>query len=824
MDATATRIDMCSGWEFRKGRTSPAWLSEASGSGERVDLPHCWNAQDTYHKGTDYYRGWGAYRREFTTPDSAGAICLFETEGFYGIGDVWLNGRRVALVDGEYIGVSVDLTAHLAPLGQANVLAVRLTNRCPKHVLPGIADPDFVLHGGLSGRAWLRLRPHLHIVDGATRLTCPDPLADTAMLTITSAVRNDGPSLRTVQLRWELLDAAGSGVASAEAVRIVLEGGQGKVVAATLTVSSPAPWSLDSPVLYRLVSTLTDDEVTVDTREMDYGLRRAEFRAHDGFYLNGDRVPLRGCNRHESMPGFGRALPSGLHALDARTIKDHGLNFVRLSHYPQHPGFLQACDRLGLLVYAELASWKSVRGHGRWLQSATRQFEHMIRRDRHHPSIILWGMGNEAQSRRAYLKLRRIAGELDPGRPVTYAENHFYRARRARTLGVPDVWGVNYELDAIRDGLAASRMQCVVVSECSNEPHTCRGDLAAELRQVRTLERDLSRLDDRAGVAGWTVWCYNDYATLRKGRYRRFSGIVDAWRVPKLAATWLKFRYGNEPCVRIAGDWGREGSATRTIAVVGNGGAVRLACGGKTLAEVQADGFAEVELPYTPDPLVAETERDGRRVSDTLWPFGDAWGLVLDLIPPCHPERSVAESKDLETAENAQPDRGPRFPSTPHFAPDDTPFIPRLSGKGLPADHADRRRSFCQFICAHPRDLRANPCRRGRCHAHEPTGYARDAPQDDRGDWSAVTVRVVDADGHVVTTWQGDVALSVTGAACVHTLRPDGCVPVAGGCARAYLTAGCAGFTVRAEAAGLQSATLEVGAAASADDAGEVAP
>lgn len=87
-----------------------------------------------------------------------------------------------------------------------------------------------------------------------------------------------------------------------------------------------------------------------------------------------------------------------------------------------------------------------------------------------------------------------------------------------------------------------------------------------------------------------------------------------------------------------------------------------------------------------------------------------------------------------------------------------------------------------------------------------------------------MTVRVVDADGHVVTTWQGDVALSVTGAACVHTLRPDGCVPVAGGCARAYLTAGCAGFTVRAEAAGLQSATLEVGAAASADDAGEVAP
>ena len=105
-----------------------------------------------------------------------------------------------------------------------------------------------------------------------------------------------------------------------------------------------------------------------------------------------------GCNRHECLPGFGNALPVNLHRQDAESIKAAGPNFVRLSHYPQHPEFLNACDQLGVLVYAELASWKSVRG-GRWLKAAVRQFGDMIRRDRNHPSVIMWGLGNEGPCR-----------------------------------------------------------------------------------------------------------------------------------------------------------------------------------------------------------------------------------------------------------------------------------------------------------------------------------------------------------------------------------------------------------------------------------------
>lgn len=715
------RIDICSGWEFRKRSASRAWLAGTPGKSNGVALPHCWNTQDTYHKGTDYFRGQGAYRREFASPSESHAACFFETEGFYGTGDVWLNGRRLATIDGQYLGVCVELTPHLVPGGQTNVLAVRLTNRCPNHVLPGIKDPDFILYGGLSGRAWLRLRPDLHMVDGDTSVRCKNPLADSPTLSIEARIRNGSATMRSGQLHWRLLDGDGNCVASAAPAPVTLEGTQTITTTTTLTVSKPSLWSVDAPYRYRLVGSLEDSDGAIDAQDISYGFRHAEFRPRDGFYLNGSRLALRGCNRHESMPGFGRALPVALCALDAQIIKDHGLNFVRLSHYPQHPAFLDACDRLGLLVYAELASWKSVRGYGRWLQAALRQFEGMIRRDRHHPSVILWGMGNEAQSRRAYGKLRDLAKRLDPDRPVTYAENHFYRARRRRTPGVPDVWGINYELDAIPDGLTASRSQCVVVSECSNEPHTRRGDANAEKRQVLTLTRDLSRLDDCAGVAGWVIWCYNDYATLRKGRYRRFSGIVDGWRHPKLAADWLKARYGREPHVHISGDWGRAGPATRSICVLGNGQTIRLTCAGQPLAELDAAKFNEIDIPYRAEPLVAETWHGGYMATDTLFPFGPAHHLMLE--------------------------------------------IERLNNS----------------------------------------------------DTFAITISVVDTDGHTVTDWKGDVVLEVSEQATLHTLRPDRCVPVAAGRAKTYLTTpGEHGsVTLHAEADGLRAASIDVDLAVS---------
>ena len=719
-DAASRQIDLCRGWTFLKGAVSAAWLAGDEAGGAAVDLPHCWNAQDTYQTDGRYYRGPGAYRCTFTTPACAAATCSLVTEGFYGTGDVRLNGRVLQRIDGQYLGIDIDLTRHLAPAGEANILSVRLTNRCPRHVLPGIDDPDFILYGGLSGRAWLRIRPHLHIQASELSLTCDAPLADAPALTVRGRVANSDVRARAGTLRLLLLDPDGQTVAGCEPPAVDVEAGQWAAFTAELTVPSPRLWSVESPALYRVKAVLDAGEGAVDNLERSYGFRRAEFRPNDGFYLNGERVVIRGCNRHESMPGFGSALPAALHGEDARLIKAHGLNAVRLSHYPQHPAFLDACDRQGLLVYAELASWKSVRGHGRWLRAAMRQFEGLIRRDRHHPSIVIWGMGNESRSRRGYGRLRTLARQLDPSRPVTYAENHLYRARRSLVTGIPDVWSVNYELDAIPRALEACRSSCVLVSEFANEPRTRRGDPVAERRQIETLGHDLTRIETARGVAGWMLWCFNDYATLRKNRHRRFSGIVDAWRLPKPAALWLKARYTDDPFVRLTGDWGRDGAETRILYVISNADRVDLVSEGEVLATTCPNPMAAVVVPYRQAPLVARATRNGDTAESTLFPFGAAQTLTVEARAPADPE--------------------------------------------------------------------------------------------DAGPVGAVTVRVVDADGFAVSSWEGMVHVTLAGAGRLHALREDGSVVVARGVGRTYFTPADGGGPVRISAAaeGLQTGVLDV--------------
>lgn len=559
---TRIRTTLDRDWEFTRRRASRGWVNDAA-TGRDVDLPHCWNEQDAFQDGVRYYRGWGSYRRSFRLngmePDDSKAVrWRLVSEGFYGTGDVWLNGRCLGRVDGQYLGFEFDVTDVLKVRGE-NRIGIRLTNRCRSSVLPGTRKPDFLLYGGLSGRLWLEALPATHINVPAThihseRLPPPagegmqgvDRFAEAATDERNPAVDAQvlirgvvsGPDSAACELSWSIRDGDGRMAAESPAMRVT-----NGMLDARIGMTAVRCWDVNDPHVYTARGTLMRDGTVIDEVSLRFGIRSAEFRPDEGFFLNGRRLPLRGCNRHESMPGFGRALPLWLHREDAEHIKSMGLNFVRLSHYPQHPAFLDACDELGILVYAEIASWKSVRG-GAWLRRACRQMRDMILRDRRHPSIILWGLGNESRHRGAYCRLYALCKELDPARSVTYAENHYYRARRKRTVGLPDVWGTNYEFEAMPKGRDASRQRCVVVSECSDCPDTRRGQPDAESRQLEIIRRDLEIMEKVAFVAGFALWSYTDYATLRRGRYRYHSGILDAWRIPKRSAAWLAERFG----------------------------------------------------------------------------------------------------------------------------------------------------------------------------------------------------------------------------------------------------------------------------------------
>jgi hypothetical protein len=252
-------------------------------------------------------------------------------------------------------------------------------------------------------------------------------------------------------------------------------------------------------------------------------------------------------------------------------------------------------------------------------------------------------MGNEERSRRAFRKLQGVVRELDPDRPTIYAENHFHRAVRSRTAGIPDVWGSNYELGLLTEGAAASRLKVVVVSETSNYPPGRRGELARELEQVSTIEADLERLGDAPHLAGFALWCWNDYATLRKARYFRHCGLVDAWRVPKPAAWLLEAIYSRQAFVRLAGDWSlRHGDTDREIHVFTNCAAVTLTVNGQTVSELCGGRHIVVRVPYQAAPLVA-VARGPEGTARTVLPSHDAASrLVIE------PERlqTAAHSRD----------------------------------------------------------------------------------------------------------------------------------------------------------------------------------
>lgn len=535
------RIELDEGWTFLRARISRAWLRSESPEGENVSLPHSFNESDTWAAEHQSYRGSGGYRCGFHLPDD-GLHYRLQATGSYGITEIFIDGHLQAKVDPQFLGWRLDLDPSLRR--GPHILGLRMDSRYRRDLLPAKKMPDFILHGGLSGSVFLEEIPPVHLDEAKLRLQWK-PYEEGWEISISGTLSANAPLPAGPEISWSLGQWPGTLLEEIENVEIRPQDGVSGY-SARIRTRKPASWSPSSPVLSYARIILRDGEKILDEILLRFGLTDPEFRPGEGFFLNKERLELHGVNRHQSMPGFGKALPEELDRFDAEQIKGLGANFVRLSHYPQSSAFLDACDELGLMLYPEIATWKSVSSRRAFRRAARRQMQEMILRDRHRPSILLWGMGNESRSARAYRELAKIIHRLDPLRPSVYAENHLYRARRKRTIGLADVWGINYELEVLKEARSASRLGNVIISECCNHPHSLRGDEAAELIQLGVLERDWETMARHPWLAGYAVWCYADYATEYRHRVRRLAGLFDAWRQPKMAAELFRARHSTE--------------------------------------------------------------------------------------------------------------------------------------------------------------------------------------------------------------------------------------------------------------------------------------
>lgn len=416
------RTSLDRGWAFR--RLDPP-DEGVNGTAVSVDLPHTPFTPDL--DGNNHWFGLCEYRRTIHVAPAAdgGRHALFVGAAMH-TAEVFVDGSLVARHQGGYLGFEIDLTAALAD-GAEHDLTLRLDNRPNPDVPPGkpFDELDFCWYGGLYRDVELRHYPAVHITEplaagevagGGVFMRTLEASEARARLAVRTHLRNSGPARRSVRVQIQVM-GEGRVLATDTSDPIVLPSGGAASVESLLEILRPQLWSPASPALHEVSARVLDlDGSVLDERTERVGLRRIAFSRSGGFAINGRRLRLRGTNRHQEFPYAGHAAPRAAQWRDARRIKDAGFDCVRLSHYPQSPHFLDACDALGIVVMNAIPGWQFI-GGPRFREACFENARALVRRDRNHACVVLWELSlNETAMDEAFIdRLHGIGHEEMPG-------------------------------------------------------------------------------------------------------------------------------------------------------------------------------------------------------------------------------------------------------------------------------------------------------------------------------------------------------------------------------------------------------------------------
>jgi beta-galactosidase len=450
----ARRLPFNDGWRFVRAEAQGA---EQPGFDDSqwpdVRLPHDWAIDGPFdsrlnpHTGALPISGTGWYRKAFTIADAAGPhFVSIEFDGAMSNSRVWLNGKELGGRPNGYIGFSVDLTAALRFGTALNVLAVRLA-----------PEPDssrWYPGAGIYRNVWLDITGPVHVARWGTYVTTPKVSTAIATVAAQTELRNRGTAAVDVQLRTSIIDVAGRRVAMVQTPSTIAADGVASV-AHQLTIHRPQRWDIDHPYLYSLISEVVEDQKVVDRYETSFGARSIDFDKQRGLLLNGRPVKIHGVCLHHDLGALGAAVNRRATERQLQILKGAGVNAIRTSHNPPSPELLEYADRLGLLVMDEAFDmWRIAKvpnGYSKYFDAwSERDLRDMVRRDRNHPSIIMWSIGNEIPEQKqptGWQEARRLTGffhQEDPTRPTTSAFNNWADAIRNKLADEVDIPGFNY--------------------------------------------------------------------------------------------------------------------------------------------------------------------------------------------------------------------------------------------------------------------------------------------------------------------------------------------------------------------------------------------
>jgi beta-galactosidase len=694
------RLLMDFGWKFTRGDVKDAETADFDDKGWRgLDLPHDWGAEGPLEQGNPSGgqggyapAGVGWYRKHFVTPAGwQGKQERVEFDGIYMNSVVYLNGKEIGGQAYGYTSFVCDMTAGLAAEGKENVLAVRVDNS----VQP---NSRWYTGSGIYRHVWAEVTGGVSVVPWGVYVSTPKVSEQEAEVQIATRVENClMMGAGQVELTQEIVDPEGKIIgksATSGMINRAVSVGSALDLAQKVSVTKPMLWSLEKPALYAVRTRLAVNGQQMDALETPFGIRRIEYDVDKGFLLNGERVKMLGVCLHQDGGAFGVAVPEAVWERRLKLLKVMGCNAIRCSHNPPAPEFLDLCDRLGFLVMDEaFDEWTSAKGQLKGSYStmfnkeAEGDLRAMLRRDRNHPSVVMWSIGNEIpqQSQAAGAEIARkltgICHEEDPTRPVTSAcdnvhspnptKPEFIAALDIAGYNYVDRWGIHREIYFSDDREKYPGRKFVGTEDVGvggvrggyfgggggfgrggGAPNSF--GYASSMVRAEQLWK-FNAVHDY--VIGYFMWTGIDYlgeagAWPRKGAS---SGVLDSCGFPKDGYYFYKSQWGpaDEPVVHVLPNWNYPGEKGTVIPVVvyTNGPQVELVVNGKsfgtksivfprpgavrswsdpTPAGTTGDLHLTWDVPYEPGSVKAIGKRNGQVVAqEEIKTAGAAAEIVL---------------------------------------------------------------------------------------------------------------------------------------------------------------------------------------------------
>lgn len=518
---------------------------------EQVQLPHDWNIKQKFDRkgiGSAAYlpEGIGWYRKTFFVPQSyKGRTVSILFDGIFQQSDVYINGKHLGHRPYGFCSIEYDLTPYLHT-GKENVIAVRVNTTGGR--------PRWYAGAGIYRHVWLTAANPVHVATYGTYITTPEATEDHADVKIVTPVSNQSDKEQAITVTQRLIDDSGKEVARGKKGHLLIKAGNTADVEQIVPVASPRLWTLENPVMYTMETTVKVNNRVTDVYATPIGIRTIHFDKDKGFFLNGKHHKLKGVCLHQDAGCLGVAVPDRSYERRLEILKEYGCNAIRCSHNQPSAEFLDMCDRMGFLVIDEaFDKWKGgyYKQHfDEWWQ---KDMANMILRDRNHPSIILWSIGNEVGEasrkdnegiERATM-LRDFVHKLEPSRLVTLAAQNNHREEFA---SVPDVIGYNYlEARMLSDKKKLPERICLV----SEELPYYRGE-EGRLRSYTPLN-PWQIVAGNDFVAGGFIWPGVDYLGEAGWPSKGWpNGLFDVCMFEKPRAAYHRAMWNPKPMVHIA--------------------------------------------------------------------------------------------------------------------------------------------------------------------------------------------------------------------------------------------------------------------------------